>query len=105
MPLTVGQVVVIPSGPISYEDFSFFLEARRSGKKEVFFLSLVHGNFQITRMRNRLSQLKISMGLSCDVEVLRTDVSFYARDCEIAQGNTIELAYHEEFTLNNEGPF
>ncbi|MEG1937983.1 MAG: ATP-binding cassette domain-containing protein [Akkermansia sp.] len=105
MPLTVGQVVVIPSGPISYEDFSFFLEARRSGKKEVFFLSLVNGNFQITRMRNRLSQLKISMGLSCDVEVLRTDVSFYARDCEIAQGNTIELAYHEEFTLNNEGPF
>lgn len=105
MPLTVGQIIVVPSGPISYEDFSFFLEAKRNGRMQNFYLSLEAGNLQITRMKSRFSQLKVSMGLSCVVEVLRSDVNFRARGETVSHQEKINLAYHDQFILNGEGPF
>ena len=105
MPLTVGQLVVVPSGPISYEDFSFFLEAKRNGRMETFYLSLESGNLQITRTKSRFSQLKVSMGLSCVVEILRSDVDFQVRGESVSYPEGVELAYHEQFVLNGEGPF
>lgn len=105
MPLTVGQVVVIPSGPISYEEFNFFLEAKRTGRKEAFFFFVQHDSLQITRVRNRNSLLKIMMGLQGDVTILRPDVDFRVGNKKVEPGEITELSYHTPFMLQGAGPF
>ncbi len=74
MPLTNGQVVLLPSGPLSFEDFAFFLDCKRSGKQEVCYISLDNGALQISRVRSRASEVRVNMGLACRVEVLRPEV-------------------------------
>lgn len=76
MPLTNGQVVLLPSGPLSFEDFAFFLDCKRSGKQEVCYISLDNGALQISRVRSRASEVRVNMGLACRVEVLRPEVEF-----------------------------
>ena len=59
MPLTNGQVVLLPSGPLSFEDFAFFLDCKRSGKQDVCYISLDGGSLQISRVRSRASEVQI----------------------------------------------
>lgn len=105
MPLTVGQVVVMPSGPISYEDFNFYLEAKRIGRKEAFFFYVQNDSLQITRVRNRNSLLKIKMGLQGEVTILRPDVDFSIGGRKIEPGVVTEISYHTPFMLQGSGPF
>lgn len=105
-PLTVGQIVSLGNSSLSYEDFSFFLEVKRTGKRQTYYAVLENGSLQLTRFRNRSSEMRLQMGLSCRVEVLRADVALeYAEGLRAGQGDVIDLAYFSEFYVNGEGPF
>lgn len=105
MPLTNGQVVLLPSGPLSFEDFAFFLDCKRSGKQEVCYLVLDNGSLQISRMRSRASAVRVSMGLACEVEVLRPEVEFVVDGHRLYPGESVRMEYYSSFTLDGEGPF
>lgn len=105
MPLTNGQVVVLPSGPLSFEDFSFFLDCKRSGKQEACYISLDNGSLQVSRLRARSSEVRVSMGLACEVEVLRPDVELTVDGQRLYPGESVHLAYYSSFMLDGEGPF
>ena len=105
MPLTNGQVVLLPSGPLSFEDFAFFLDCKRSGKQEVCYLVLDNGSLQISRMRSRASAVRVSMGLACEAEVLRPEVEFVVDGRRLYPGESVRMEYYSSFTLDGEGPF
>lgn len=105
MPLTNGQVVLLPSGPLSFEDFAFFLDCKRSGKQEVCYISLDGGSLQISRVRSRASEVRVNMGLACEVEVLRPEVEFAVDGRRLYPGESVRMAYYSSFTLDGEGPF
>ena len=105
MPLTNGQVVLLPSGPLSFEDFAFFLDCKRSGKQEVCYISLDNGALQISRVRSRASEVRVNMGLACRVEVLRPEVEFVVDGRRLYPGENVRMAYYSSFTLDGEGPF
>ncbi len=105
IPLTNGQVVVLPSGALSFEDFSFFLDSKRSGKHEVCYIFLDDGVLQISRTRTRSSAVRLSMGLGCSVEVLRPEVEFVLNGNRVYPGEAVNMAYYSSFTLDGEGPF
>lgn len=104
-PLTVGQIISLGAWSISYEDFSFFLEVKRTGKGQMFYAFLENGSLQLTRIRNRSSQFRIHMGLSCSVEVLRPDVILKSGGKTVPQGEVTDFTYFTEFHVNDEGPF
>lgn len=89
MPLTNGQVVLLPSGPLSFEDFAFFLDCKRSGKQEVCYISLDNGALQISRVRSRASEVRVNMGLACRVEVLRPEVEFVVDGRRLYPGENV----------------
>ena len=105
MPLTNGQVVLLPSGPLSFEDFAFFLDCKRSGKQDVCYISLDGGSLQISRVRSRASEVRVNMGLACEVEVLRPEVEFAVDGKRLYPGESVRMAYYSSFTLDGEGPF
>lgn len=105
MPLTNGQVVLLPSGPLSFEDFAFFLDCKRSGKQEVCYIFLDNGALQISRVRSRSCAVRVSMGLACEVEVLRPEVEFVLDGRRLYPGEKVRLAYYSSFMLDGEGPF
>ncbi len=105
IPLTNGQVVVLPSGALSFEDFSFFLDSKRSGKQEVCYIFLDDGVLQISRARTRSSAVRLSMGLGCSVEVLRPEVEFVLNGTRLYPGEAVNMAYYSSFMLDGEGPF
>ncbi len=105
IPLTNGQVVVLPSGPLSYEDFAFFLDSKRSGKQELCYLFLDEDALQISRTRTRAADVRLRMGLGCTVEVLRTDADFVLNGKRLYPGEVVNMTYYSTFTLDGEGPF
>ena len=102
MPLTNGQVVLLPSGPLSFEDFAFFLDCKRSGKQEVCYISLDNGALQISRVRSRASEVRVNMGLACRVEVLRPEVEFVVDGRRLYPGENVRMAYYSSFTLDGD---
>lgn len=104
-PLTAGQIVSLGKGSISYEDFSFFLEVKRTGKGQTLYSFLEDGSLQLGYDRSRNSQIRINLGLSCKVEVLSPDAALSVDGTEYFQKDTVKLAYYTEFFLNGQGPF
>ena len=98
-------MVLLPSGPLSFEDFAFFLDCKRSGKQEVCYISLDGGSLQISRVRSRASEVRVNMGLACEVEVLRPEVEFAVDGRRLYPGESVRMAYYSSFTLDGEGPF
>lgn len=105
MPLTDGQLVALPSGILSFEDFEFFLNCKRSGKLESCYIYLENGSLQISRIRTRASDVRVSMGLSCEIEVLRPDVEFELNGQRIYPGESVQATYYSSFRIDKEGPF
>lgn len=105
MPLTVGQIIVLPSGPMSYEEIGFFLNAKFSGFRVVYYLHLEQGSLQVSRTRVRASDIRLVLGLYCELEVLRHGVDCRVNDVIIPQGRKVMLAYCDAFSVNGEGPF
>lgn len=104
-PLTAGQLVSFGNFSISYEEFSFFLETKRTGKGQILYSYLQDGTLQLTANRNRLSQIKLNLGLSCKIEVIRPNIELKLKDNILQQGDIGGITYYEPFYVNGFGPF
>ncbi len=105
MPLTTGQVVLLGSGPMSYEDLEFFLDSKRSGKQEVCYVYIENESLQISRTKTRFSQLKVSMGLSCTLELLRSEVVVEVDGVRLLPFQAVSWPYYSTFLVDGVGPF
>ena len=105
LPLASGQMVVTPSGPISFEQIEFYLRVKKSGLRILFYLHLEHGSLQISRMRVRGSELRMKLGLDCEMEVLRHDADCVIGGRSLQQGEIVRLSFFDSFSLKGEGPF
>lgn len=56
-------------------------------------------------MRSRASEVRVNMGLACEVEVLRPEVEFAVDGKRLYPGESVRMAYYSSFTLDGEGPF
>lgn len=56
-------------------------------------------------MRSRASAVRVSMGLACEVEVLRPEVEFVVDGHRLYPGESVRMEYYSSFTLDGEGPF
>lgn len=105
VPLSTGQFVVLPSGPVGYGQFEFYLQAKRSGVRVVYYLHLEQGSLQVSRFRSRGSDVRMKLGLDCELEVLRHDAECRVGTVPVHQGEPVRISYFDPFTLKGEGPF
>lgn len=105
LPLAAGQMVVTPSGPIGFEQIEFYLRVKKSGLKILFYLHLEHGSLQLSRVRARGSELRMKLGLDCEMEVLRHGADCVIDGRTLRQGDVVRLSFFDSFSLKGEGPF
>lgn len=105
IPLATGQTVSSVAGTIGFELIDFYLRVKKSGVKVLLYLHSEHGALQISRMRLPGSQLKIKLGLACELEVLRHDTECMADGQKLIQGRVYKFALFDSFSLQDEGPF
>lgn len=105
LPLASGQVVSTPAGVVSFELMEFYLRVKRSGVKVLLYLHLENGSLQISRRRVPGSELRLKIGLGCEMEVLRHDAECVVDGDAVSQGAARHLSLFDSFSLQGEGPF
>lgn len=104
IPLSSGHVIGLNGNTISHSDLLVFLNAKKTGIKETFYLFLEEGSLAVQRNKTRASILRITFGLKAELELVRP-AKVTMGDMPLTLGKKEIANYNNFIVINNVGPF
>ena len=89
------QPLVVPGWSLSYEDLMFFLDVKRTGNTPSIYLEAGEAGLTAERARGRQSDLKVSFGLTAEVEALRDTELHAGSHGPLKKGDIVVCRNHE----------
>lgn len=104
IPLSPGQLVTLEQNSVSYEEIIFFLNAKKTGTKQTFYLYLEEASLVVQKAKLRTSLIRVTFGLQAEVELLKKS-KVELNGVELQIGTPVLANYHDRLTINGLGPF
>lgn len=104
IPISPGQVITLENSSVSYDELNFFLNAKKTGTRLIFYLFLEESSLVVQRARLRTSLLRITFGLKAEVELLKK-ATVELNDIALMTGVPVLANYHDKLVINGHGPF